>query len=98
MSGRGNDQRSQQQGKQNQERGRGKNYKSSQKKSTFKPTKKTLNDNIYYLGSSKQAADYERTTELLINSIRKTFTMGNDIGTALEQLKPFDLDPFKPTL
>jgi hypothetical protein len=98
MSGRGNAGRSNYQGRQNQGRGKGKNNKTPSNKPSFKPTKKTLSDNIYYLGSAKQAADYERTTEFLINNIRKTFTNGNDIGTALEQLSPFDLDSFKPTL
>ena len=50
------------------------------------------------MGSAKQAADYEKTTEFLINSIRKKFNMENDIATALEQLDPFTLDSYKPTL
>ena len=33
----------------------------------FKPTKRTLADNVYYLGSAKQASDYESITEFLIN-------------------------------
>jgi hypothetical protein len=69
-----------------------------QNKTVFKPTKKTLSDNIYYLGSAKQAADYERTTDFLINNIRKIFILGNDVGTPLENPQEFDLNPFKQTL
>jgi hypothetical protein len=97
MSGRGNAGRFNS-GGERQGQGKGKNNKPSQNKSSYKPTKKTLNDNIYYLGSAKQAADYEKTTEFLINNIRKTFNMGNNIGTALEELQPFDLDLYKPVL
>ena len=36
----------------------------------------------YYLGSAKQASDYETTTEFLINYIKKLYDYGkNDIGT-----------------
>ena len=64
----------------------------------YKPLKKTLADNIYYLGSAKQAADYESTTEFLINHIKRTFDFGSDIGTVLETLEEFDLNQFKPSL
>jgi hypothetical protein len=97
-SGRGNAGKSHQQGRQYQGRGKTRNDKSTSSKPTFKPTKKTLNDNIYYLGSAKQAADYERTTKFLINIICKSFVMGNDVAIALEQLQPYNLDPYKPTL
>jgi hypothetical protein len=75
---------------------RGSGRDSSRKSRTF--PKKTLSDYQYYLGSAKQASDYEKTTEFLINYIRKTFTFGNDIGTALEELQPYDMTPHHPTL
>ena len=65
---------------------------------TNKSLKKSLSDYVYYLGSAKQAADYETTTEFLINHIKKTFNFGNDIGTALEELTYFDINVYKPTL
>jgi hypothetical protein len=65
---------------------------------SHKPSKKTLSENIYYLGSAKQAADYETTTDYLINHIKKTFHFGNDIGTAPEELKDYDMDPHHPGL
>jgi hypothetical protein len=75
--------------------GRGReNNKSTQNK----PHKKTLGDNMYQIGSAKQAADYETTTEYLINHIKKTFNFGSDIGTALEKLEQFDINKFKPIL
>ena len=64
----------------------------------FKPTKRTLADNVYYLGSAKQASDYESITEFLINYIKKTFTYGMDIGTVLENLQELDLNEYKPSL
>jgi hypothetical protein len=70
----------------------------SSKNSPAKATKKTLSDNVYYLGSAKQAADYETTTEFLINYIKKTFNFGNDIATALEDLEEFDVMKHKPVL
>ena len=39
----------------------------------IKPTEKTLKDNIYYLGSAKQAEDYEKTSEFFIHSIGSFF-------------------------
>jgi hypothetical protein len=52
-------------------------------KTTYNSSQKTLSDSIYYLGLAKQAADYETSTQFLINHIKKTFNFGNDIGTAL---------------
>jgi hypothetical protein len=45
-----------------------------------KEIKKSVNDYNYYLGSAKQASDYETTTEFLINYIVKTLEYGNNIG------------------
>jgi hypothetical protein len=66
--------------------------------SNYKPIKRNLTDNIYYLGSVKQASDYESITEYLINHIKKTFPYGMDIGTVLETLEVLDLNKFKPSL
>ena len=72
---------------------------SGSKTTTYKPSKKSLSDYIYYLGSAKQAADYETTTEFLINHIKKTFSFGIDIGTALETPENvYSVDQHKPTL
>jgi Reverse transcriptase (RNA-dependent DNA polymerase) len=68
------------------------------KTSHLKSSKNTLEDNMYYLGSVKQAADYEKTTDYLINHIKKNFDFGNDIGTTLEDLNLFDIANYKPSL
>ena len=60
--------------------------------------KKHVDDYIYFLGSVRQAADYETTTAYLTNHIMKTFSFGNDVATALTTLQPFDLTPHKPKL
>jgi hypothetical protein len=74
------------------------NNNNSGRNNNTKPTKKTLADSIYYLGSAKQAADYEVTTDFLINHIKKTFNFGNDIATALEELEEYDVSQHRPTL
>jgi hypothetical protein len=74
--------------------------KSSTKSSGMlkKEIMKSVNDYNYYLGSAKQASDYETTTKFLINYIKKTFNYGSDIGQALKELKEVDTNPWKPTL
>jgi hypothetical protein len=65
---------------------------------TSQTCKKSINDYNYYLGSAKQASDYEATTEFLINHVKKVYDYGNDIGTALEDLEPVDLTQWKPKM
>ena len=47
---------------------RNRNYSPAKKK-------KELNDCVYYTGSHKQASDYEKTTEFLINYIKENTFM-----------------------
>ena len=75
--------------------------KSSQdgsKKMKHHPQKKTIGDYQYYIGSSKQASDYETTTAYLINHIQKTFAYGKDIAKALENLTPYDMTKHQPVI
>ena len=60
--------------------------------------KKTIEDYFFYVGSSKQASDFETTSEFLINHVKKTFDRGNDIAEALRTLEPQDIELWKPTL
>jgi hypothetical protein len=60
--------------------------------------KKGLSDYVYYLGSARQASDYEKTTDYLINHVRKTFSFRNNIGMALENLEEYDMSLHHPTL
>jgi hypothetical protein len=61
-------------------------------------TKKTVEDYFFYVGSSKQASDYEITNEFVVNHIKKTFDRGNDVAEALRTLVKADTDVWKPTL
>ena len=45
--------------------------------------KKELNDYVYYTGSHKQASDYEKTTEFLINYIKEEYTHGNNTAESI---------------
>jgi superfamily II DNA/RNA helicase len=60
--------------------------------------KKTIEDYFFYVGSSKQASDFETTSELLINYVKKTFDRGNDVAEALRTLTPENTELWKPTL
>jgi hypothetical protein len=66
--------------------------------STQTKTKKTVADYFFYLGSSKQASDYEITAEFVVNRIKKTFDRGNDIAEALRTLVKANTSLWKPTL
>ena len=67
------------------------------KKDTVKK-KKTLEDYFFYVGSSKQASDYEVTANFVINHVKKTFDYGKDIGDALKNLKVADTKLWKTKL
>jgi hypothetical protein len=81
----------------------GKNNNSTSKNSgahssECKPSKKTLADHVYCNGSAKQAADYQTTTDYIINHITNTFEFGSDIAFALKHHNPYDMDKHKPRL
>jgi hypothetical protein len=66
-----------------------------------KPTprrKKTVEDYFCYIGSSKQASDYEIMPEFAVNHIKKTFDRGNDIAEAIRALVKANTSLWKPTL
>jgi hypothetical protein len=60
--------------------------------------KKSIEDYFFYVGSSKQASDFETTSEFLLNYVKKTFDRGNDVAEALRTLTPEDTELWKPTL
>ena len=81
--------------------GRGRSFylkQTNNEKVTGDKKKKTLTDYTFYLGSAKQASDYEITVEYVINHIKKTYEFGNDIGTALKKLEPVTKLFTKPSL
>ena len=59
-------------------RGRGSSRGRGDRSKNNKPQRKTLSDYTYYIGSSKQSADYEVVTQFIINHIKKTYEHGND--------------------
>ena len=60
--------------------------------------KKGIEDYYFYVGSTKQASDFESTYEFLLNYIKKTYTRGNDISEALRKLEVPDTNSWKPSL
>lgn len=53
---------------------------------------------MFYLGSAKQASDFETTAEYLINHIKGTYDYGQDIATALTEGSPCDMTVHKLTM
>ena len=60
--------------------------------------KKTIDDHYFYVGSSKQASDYETTIEAIINHVKMTYDRGVDISKALRKMELEDTDLWMPTL
>jgi hypothetical protein len=65
-------------------------------KTIRKLPRKSLSDYWYNVRSTKQASGYEWTTEYLVSHIHKSFTFGNDVGTALKELQPYYMDLHQP--
>jgi hypothetical protein len=59
---------------------------------------KSIEDYYFYVGSRKQASDFETTSELLVNYVKKTFDRGKNVAKALHMLEPCDTDLWKPAL
>jgi hypothetical protein len=75
-------------------RGNGGRFTSKQPKPKLK-----LEDHVYYIGTSKQATDYETNTQFIINHIKKTYEKGGeDIAEALEDLEHINLKSQAPKL
>ena len=91
MSGRGR-------GRGGRGRFHGKSSTSTSPRTENKENKKTINDWNYYIGSAKQASEYEATTEFLVNHIKETFEYGGDIAMAIINQAPINTDLWKPRL
>ena len=61
-------------------------------------TKKTLQDHVHKVGSVSNASKFVVNTRFIINHIRKTFTNGDDIASALESQTEFDFTKLMPVL
>ena len=73
---------------------RSKNIRSNK----FSGRKKTIDDYMFYVGTTKQASDYELSAEFIINYIKRTFMQGNDISESLRTLTDFNKRQWRPTL
>ena len=60
-----------------------KSNNNNNKKSSFK--KKTIEDYVFYIGSNKQASDYEVTVEFILNHFKMTCQDSNDIAESIEK-------------
>ena len=58
--------------------------------------KKTLAENIFYVGAVTQASDFVEVKKFLINYIQKTYDYGDDIGEALLRDKHPDMRKWLP--
>ena len=79
--------------------GRGR-FNGTNQYSQQKPEKKknTIEDYCFYVGSSKQASDFETTSEFILNYIKKTYHRGNDISESSREMKKTDTNLRKPKL
>ena len=77
--------------------GRGRSNDRNQNNTTVQK-KKALEDHHFYVGSSKQASDFETTYEFLLNHIKRTYARGNVISKALRTMEDPDEDTWKPKL
>ena len=80
----------------NQKRNKNRKYRNRNHSPTKK--KKELNDYVYYTGSHKQASDYEKTTEFLINYIKGEYAYGNDIAESIRNGAYVDSTEWYPKL
>jgi hypothetical protein len=81
----------------NNNNGRG-NRNNNNNNKDFKSTnkKKTLEDYYFYVGSAKQASNYESAADFIINHIKKEYDRGRDIAEPLRDLTKPDTDTWMP--
>jgi hypothetical protein len=60
--------------------------------------KKSPSEWLYFIGSARQAADYEALTNYLINYIQQNFDFGDDIANAIVNQEPINTEAWKPIL
>ena len=68
-------------------------------KKKFTEKKKTkLEDFVFYIGSYKQASDYEKAKDFIINHIQMTYKQEEDIAQAFETGQYVNTNDWRPTL
>ena len=75
-----------------------KNGKKFRKSDKMNKPKRGIADYEFNIGTNKQAAEYEIASEFIINYIKRTFEMGNDIAETLRTLTVQDTDEWMPKL
>jgi hypothetical protein len=87
-------------GRNNQIHARSKNssYQKTHAPQARPMVKKELKDYMYFLGTAKQVSEYKLKTLFIINHVKKEFEFGNDIASALDELKEFEISKHKPEL
>ena len=60
--------------------------------------KKNIEDDVFYVGTSKQASDFEISSEYILNYVKSTFERGNDIAESLQTLTRIITQAWRPQL
>ena len=60
--------------------------------------KKELKDHRYYLGTAARSSEYQKTTDFIVNHIKKEFDNSGDITSALRNLQEYDFSKYRPLL
>ena len=55
-----------------------------------------LGEHIYFIGEARQADNYTKTTEAILNYIQRTYYGGNEVRKALEDGEPYGFEAEKP--
>ena len=84
--------------KNNNQQKRNENHKQRNRNYSRGKKKKELNDYIYYMGSHKQASNYKKTTEFLIDYIKGDFSYRNEIAESIQIIKYADTSTWYPRL
>ena len=72
--------------------------KNNNKNRNFSKKKKGIEDYVFYIGSNKQASDFETTREYILNHIKRTYEYGRDISETLRTQAKINTDTWKPKL
>ena len=66
------------------------------KREHFKGECDDLKGNVYYIGSAKEADNFNNTTEKILSYIIQTYEYGEDVEGALKKLEDINFDELKP--
>ena len=75
-----------------------KNGRKLQKVNKGNKPKKEIKDYQFYIETNKQATEYEIAAKFIINYIKRTFKMGNDIAKTLRTLTIQNTNEWMPKL